>query len=155
MWRGLGGRNGRLTAETPVKVDEGDTLPLLLPLDAGVLILLRLELAGQHRIYKGEQRRGEHRGAWFRRHSQTLLRVSYGSTSTQRKGGLWTHYVLADPLRVHRKWLTCAYQMLSKRLHGHCVASMWNHNRAFGLNYESYEKTLKVYGLCITQGQDY
>ena len=45
-------------------------------------------------------------GGWSA--SRPLLRLSYGSTLTQYKGGLRTHYVLADSPCVHRKGLTFA-----------------------------------------------
>lgn len=41
-----------LTSEVAIEVHERDILPLLLPLDAGVLLLLRVEQARQHCFWK-------------------------------------------------------------------------------------------------------
>ena len=48
-----GARDGR-TFEVPVVVDEGDVLALLLPLDARVVLPLRVELTRQLGIWEGD-----------------------------------------------------------------------------------------------------
>lgn len=52
LWRSPETLGCALTSKVTIEIHEGDVFPLLLPLDAWVLLLLRVEHARQHCVWK-------------------------------------------------------------------------------------------------------